>query len=239
MIGPLVAELVGTMILNTVVCITLDATWSNGQQNFYDPYAVGMALWVAMIVTGFVSGGHFNPAVTVAVILKVLIDRSLNRALLFKYLAYIPVQIVGAYLGATLAYMMTNKTNFIDPASDSSHGASFLAETFFTFLLCSTALVSGFISKNVVVSGASVAAVLFAAASTIGGLSGACLNPAVGIGANTVALKAHPNSCDHLWIYIFAPLIGGGISALVYWIFKRDLDLITEAKSDEYRLQAN
>ena len=148
MIGPLVAELIGTLILNTVVCITLDATWSNGDQNFYDPYAVGMALWVAMIVTGFVSGGHFNPAVTMAVILKVLIDRSLTKALLIKYLAYIPIQVIGAYLGATLAYMMTNKTNFLNPASDSSYGACFLAETFFTFLLCGTALVSGFVKST-------------------------------------------------------------------------------------------
>jgi glycerol uptake facilitator-like aquaporin len=68
-------------------------------------------------------------------------------------------------------------------------------------------------------------------ASTAGRLSGACFNPAIGIGLNTLALRSHPNACDHIWVYIFAPLLGGALSSVLYFILKKDLESMKRAKA--------
>ena len=237
MFEQVISELVGTTILSTIIGITLDATWSAGLNEYYSPWAVGVALLSAMVATGFISGAQFNPAVTVAVIVKSAIEKDLKKNNLVKYLIFIPTQIVGAYIGASLAYAMTNKTNYIDIGPESGKGAAFLAEAFFTFLLASAALMAGNVSNNNIIAGSSVAATLFAAASTIGAISGACLNPAVGIGINTIALRKHSDACDHLWIYIFAPLVGGVLSAGLNVVFKKELDRQEEEKASDYKVQ--
>lgn len=233
MLSYLIAEVLGTAVLNTVVCITLDADWSNEVRDFYSPWAVSVALLAGLVITGLISGGHFNPAITTGVILKTLIDKTLNRALLIRYMCFIPAQLVGAWIGALIAYMMTNQTNFISIGSQSSYGAAFLAELIFSFLLTASALMSGYVTQNKIIIASTVAGTLFMAASTIGNLSGCCINPAIGIGANTVALRSHPTACDHLWIYILAPLLGGALSSLLYLILKRDLENMQVVKDHD------
>jgi glycerol uptake facilitator-like aquaporin len=233
MLSHLIAEVIGTAVLNTVVCITLDAEWSNNLRDFYSPWAVSVALLSALILTGLVSGGHLNPAITTGVILKTLIDKQLNKSLLIKYLCYIPAQLIGGWLGALLAFTMTNQTNFIDIGDESSEGAAFLAELVFSFLLVSAAVMSGYVTKNKIIYASTVAGTLFTAASTIGSLSGCCINPAIGITANTVALHSHEEACDHLWIYIIAPTLGGALSSVLYLILKRDLENMQAVKEQD------
>ena len=230
MLAHLVAELLGTTILSTVVSITIDAGWNPGNDDFYSPWAVSVGLLSALIITAFISGGHFNPAVTTAFIIKALVEKQMTNQLLIKYLLYIPSQLIGAWLGALISYAMTNKTNFLGLGDESSYAACFLAETFFTFALASSALIGGYNTENKLLFGITVAGTLFMGASTVGHLSGACFNPAIGIGINTVALISHPDACRHLWIYIFAPLIGAALSTLLYFILKKDLESMKRAK---------
>jgi aquaporin Z len=237
MIAQLLAEFTGTVILSSIIGITLDATWSNGLQTFYSPYAVGIALASAMVATGFVSGAHFNPAVTVAVILRDFLDRNQSAKLLVKHGLYIFSQIAGAFVGASFAYAMTSKTNYIDIGTETGDGAAFFAEAFFTHLLASAALMAGNCSNNNIISGGAVAGTLFAAAMSIGAISGACLNPAVGIGVNIVALRKHSSACDHLWIYIIAPLVGSVTSAVLTFIFKKEHDRQMENNQINYVAQ--
>lgn len=237
MIEQLISELIGTMILTTIIGITLDATWSSGLQLYYSPWAVGVALFSAMVATGFISGAQFNPAVTTAEIIKSALYGELTKKNLVKYLMFIPCQIVGAYIGTSLAYAMTNKTNYIDIGVETGKGAAFLAEAFFTFLLTSAALNAKNMSDNKIISGAAVAATLFAAASTVGAISGACLNPAVGIGINTIAIRNHTNACDHLWIYIIAPLVGSVASAVVNFISRKEIDRQSGERVTDYSVQ--
>lgn len=234
MIIQLLAEFGGTLILSTIIGITLDATWSNGLQQYYSPMAVGLALASAMVSTGFVSGAQFNPAVTVAAIVKDSLEGNQSAKLLIKHILYIFVQIAGAFVGASFAYAITKKTNYIDIGVQTGEGAAFFAEAFFTHLLASAALMAGNVSNNNIISGGAVAGTLLAAATAIGGISGACLNPAVGIGINMIALRKHDSACDHLWIYIFAPLVGGVTSAVMSFIFKKEHDRQIENNQINY-----
>ena len=54
----LVAELYGTFVLTFAVCTA-----------FGYPFAVGPALFVAIVSSGMISGAHFNPAVTTSIML--------------------------------------------------------------------------------------------------------------------------------------------------------------------------
>lgn len=231
MLTHLFGELLGVTILSTVVSITIDANWNAGHDSFYSPWAVSVGLLSAMVITAMISGAHFNPSVTTAFIIRALVEKQMTNQLLIKYLLYIPIQLVGAWLGALISYAMTNQTNYISIANDTSYGAAFLAEIFFTFALASTALIGPYPNTNKIVFGMCNAGTLFMGASTAGRLSGACFNPAIGIGLNTLALISYPNACDHIWVYIFAPLLGGALSSVLYFILKKDLESMKRAKA--------
>jgi glycerol uptake facilitator-like aquaporin len=54
-----------------------------------DPVATGTGLLVAFTLTGIISGGHFNPAVTVGYIITRLLSKLATRNEILKYLLYI------------------------------------------------------------------------------------------------------------------------------------------------------
>jgi len=129
---------------------------------------------------------------------------------------------------------MTNKTNYIDIGPETGNGAAFLAEFLFTHLLASAALMAGCCSNNDIISGSAVAGTLFAAAMSVGEISGACLNPAVGLGVNLIALRKHDDACEHLWIYIIAPFCASLSSAAMTHIFKKEHDRQVENNQTNY-----
>lgn len=83
MLNKLLVEFTGTILLVYVVLAT------------GDPLAIGAALTVAILIGGKVSGGHFNPAVTVGLTLAKRLSKNL-------VLPYIFAQIAGAYVAMEL-----------------------------------------------------------------------------------------------------------------------------------------
>ena len=61
-----IAELIGTFFL----VLTIGCTVIGGNAGVIPPLAIGAALMVMIFAGGHVSGGHFNPAVTLAVFLR-------------------------------------------------------------------------------------------------------------------------------------------------------------------------
>src|SRR3569623_1807088 len=74
----LLAEFIGTFFLVFGVGV------SQGQ-----PFTVGGTLWAAQIFTGFSSGGQFNPAVTLAIITRKHITKTLTTADLKELLLFV------------------------------------------------------------------------------------------------------------------------------------------------------
>ena len=70
-------ELMGTALL-------LSALNLSGPAGSTDPQAVAGAIFVAIVIFGPISGGHFNPAVTTAVYIKESINSSQNTSLLAR-----------------------------------------------------------------------------------------------------------------------------------------------------------
>ena len=64
-----------------------------------------MTIFCAIAIFGNVSGGHFNPAVTLGVLVKDGLDKVTANMIFAVMIIF--AQLVGASIGVCLAYMMT------------------------------------------------------------------------------------------------------------------------------------
>src|SRR5258708_18789726 len=114
-------ELIGTFFLVLVIGLT------------GNPLAIGSVLMVMIYMGGHVSGAHYNPAVTLAVLLQKKIDTK-DAGM------YMVFQILGSIGAALIAYVITGNTFAPSPNASSSTIAALLVEIIFTFALVSVIL---------------------------------------------------------------------------------------------------
>jgi aquaporin Z len=202
-------ELVGTFFLT----FTIGCTGLAGNATLA-PIAIGATLMAMVYAGGHISGGHYNPAVSLAV----LIRGRLSPADLAGYWA---AQLLGALLAAFAAWYV------VDPAataqvsfSGRDIGVALLAEFLFTFALA-------FVVLNVATSrshpdnsfyGLAIGFTVAAGAVAVGPLTGAAFNPAVAVAASAMGLF----SWTAIWIYLLATLLGGVAAAYAYRFINTD-----------------
>lgn len=92
--------------------------------------AIGTVLAIMIFMGGHVSGGHFNPAVTVAI--KVKGDDSLTPAVLGMYIG---AQVAGGLIAAATGYALTMHSWSPVPGPETTLWQVVLAEVLFTFAL--------------------------------------------------------------------------------------------------------
>ena len=227
-----VAEFVGTFALVFVGCgaIMVDAeTGSLGQVGV--ALAFGLVIAVMVSAAGPISlcarsepasadsdranhlgGGHFNPAVTLALWLAREVP---GRRAAGYWLA----QVAGAIAGAALLRAsLGNTANLGTTQPSGSEGEAFLWELVLTFLLLFVivAVATGERAESPVTVGVAVGGTI-AMASLVGGpVSGASLNPARSLGPAVVS-----GEVDALWVYLTAPFVGGVLGALAYRLVRR------------------
>jgi aquaporin NIP len=209
----LAAELVGTFALVFVGCgaIMVDAeSASLGQVGV--ALAFGLVIAVMIAAVGPISGAHFNPAVTFAL----LVARRLPGGRAARYVA---AQVVGALAGAALLRASLGDVASLGATQPSgSDGEAFLWELVLTFFLLFViaAVATGERPEPAVTGGLAVGGTI-AMASLVGGpISGASLNPARSLGPGLVS-----GETDALWIYLTAPLAGGVVGLLAYLLVRR------------------
>ena len=214
------AEAFGTFILVFSVGVT--------QGN---PTSVAPALWAAMIATGFVSGGQFNPAVSVAVVIHALLSASkdLMKKIVLSAI-FIVVQVAFGFFGAYFAYLVINTNErtmaFFDVSSGYTDGEAFVCELFFTTVLTGCAIIGGHYTNSNILVGGLVATTVSAGDYSVGRYSGGCFNPAVGFGINMMHYAIKGGTSHNVWLYITAPTLGGvlGGSFATFFIYnKKDL----------------
>lgn len=195
-------EFIGTFFL--VFTIGMTALGPQGI-GLFAPLAIGSILAVMVFAGGHISGGHYNPAVSLAVFLRKRLDAQ-NLAL--YWIAQFAAGIVAAL--ATSYF----KDNIAVKPLELNHYKAFLAEFLFTFALC-------FVVLNVATSkatagnsyfGLAIGFTVLAGAYAVGTLSSAAFNPAVALGITILNLSHWSN----FWLYIVANLLGGAAAAFVF-----------------------
>src|SRR5262245_15314526 len=202
------AELLGTFLFMTIGYLSIPAFHAAQDPTGLHvvPFSFGFGLLAAIFAFGHISGGHFNPAVSVAIAL----DRRMKPV---DAGAYIVAQIIGALLAAGLVLVLFDQQAVAEGITAPGTGVSDISA-----LGIETALTAGFLVVILTATrhSAQLAAVAipltllalhFAAAT----LSGASFNPARSIGSAVVG-----GDVSKLWIYLIAPTLGGIIGWAVY-----------------------
>lgn len=174
------------------------------------PLAIGGVLMVMVYAGGYLSGAHYNPAVS----LSAALSRGIKAG---SYKWYVLSQIVGATLGSFMAVNMTGES--FAPGATTILFAPLFAEILFTFALCYVVLHTAVskASKGGQYYGLAIGGTLMVAAIAAGPISGAVLNPAVGIGAFiTSLLTGGTMTVTTLALTIAGPAMGGVLAAAVF-----------------------
>ncbi|XP_046851398.1 LOW QUALITY PROTEIN: aquaporin-8-like [Xenia sp. Carnegie-2017] len=203
-IRPCVAELFGTTIF-----VFADL----GGMNYISSTAFthGLILFVLIAGTATVSGGHFNPAVTLAL----TIVRGLQPVLAPLYILS---QLLGGIIGAGLARAAMSSKQYAKPLVVCtcleliSPGQGILAEALATSLLVFVVLMVAFDERNKskfapLAIGFTVTGGILA----IGVISGGSMNPARSFGPAVVK-----NYWKHHYVYWVGPFLGSILSTLMY-----------------------
>jgi aquaporin Z len=199
----LVVELIGTFFL----AFTVGMVVIEPGAGVLAPVAIGSVLAVMIYAGGHISGGHYNPAVTLGVLLR-------GRATPPQAVAYWVVQVTAATV-AWLAVRYMKPAMPVETLNGSLEvGPSLVAEFLFTFALV-------FVVLNVATAkategnsfyGWAIGFTVTVGALVVGGISGGAFNPAVAIGGAFMNIFAWSN----IGIYLIAELAAGAAAAVAF-----------------------
>jgi aquaporin Z len=169
------------------------------------PLAIGSALMIMVYAGGHVSGGHYNPAVTLAVWLRGRCPKS-------DVLPYIGSQIAGSIVAAVLSLSLKGSP-MIFPGEIKIFPA-LSAEFVGTFALAYVVLnvVTAKATSGNSFYGLAIGFTVMTMAFALGGISGGAFNPAVATGITLMHLEKAAN----IWIYLAGNFAGGALAALAF-----------------------
>ena len=170
------------------------------------PLAIGAVLMVMIYAGGHVSGGHYNPAVTLGVLIRGKID--MNDAIPYRV-----SQILGSIVAGLVVSFMGASSSAMPISSDMMIPA-LLAEVIFTFALVyvvlNVATTKGTSGNSFY--GLAIGCTVLAGAYAVGSISWGAFNPAVAIGGVLDGTFA----ASTIWIHIVGDVIGAILAALVF-----------------------
>ena len=214
------AEVIGTFIwvgVGTGAILAASSTETPAQAAI--PLAFGLALLIGLYAVGETSGGHFNPAVTLAA----FVDRRIS---LSDLIGYWISQMAGGILGSFTLAVLTNRLLVASTSSapggnlgrtNVGPGEAFLGEVLFTAIFVMVFLAatkSGALRKAFIPMSLALAGVHFVGFP----LTGASVNPARSFGPFVVGDFVAGLGIDRadIWIYLTAPLVGALLGWIVY-----------------------
>ncbi len=196
-----IVEFIGTFFLVLVIGLTVI---DPGASQFA-PLAIGAALMVMIYAGGHISGGHYNPAVTLAVWMR-------GKCPAGDVMPYMLSQIAGAAVAALVVGFLKPDAMTIPGSPDPIR--ALVAEILFTFALCYVVLQVATSAKTAGnhYFGIAIGFTVFAGACAVGGISGAAFNPAVAVGITMMGLS----SAGNIWIFLVGNFAGAALAAGVY-----------------------
>jgi aquaporin Z len=201
-------EFIGTFFLVLTIGMTvIDPVVAAG----FAPLAIGSALMIMVYAGGHVSGGHYNPAVTLAVWLR-------GRCAA----ADVPAYFVAQALGATAAsfIILYLKGNPALTPKEVVAVPALVAELIGTFALCYVVLNVATTKATAGNSnyGLAIGFTVMVMAYALSGISGGAFNPAVAIGGSLL----HLVKASNLWIYFVANFGAAILAALAFKFINPD-----------------
>lgn len=195
-------EFIGTFFLVFTVGMTVIGCNAN---NFLPPLAIGSALMIMVYAGGHVSGGHYNPAVTLAVWLR-------GRCPMADVVPYWLAQIIGAFAAGALTLWLKGNPTVVPQEVNVSH--ALVAEMVGTFALAYVVLNTATAKATAGNSnyGLAIGFTVMVMAFALGGISGGAFNPAVATGITFMHLEKTAN----IWVYLVGDLAGGALAAAAF-----------------------
>jgi aquaporin Z len=194
----LVAEFIGTFFLVFTVCTATNPRTGAGA---LAPLAIGSVLMVMVFAGGHISGGHYNPAVSTAVLVRGKLGGK-------EWVSYVAIQLLSAIVAGLLGRAVNG------PGHAAAVGGAWkilVVEFVFTFALA-------YVVLNVATTkategnsfyGLAIGFTVAAGAFAVGGVSGGAFNPAVALGASVLGIL----TWNRIWLYTIATLLGGVVAA--------------------------
>ncbi|HER9585140.1 TPA: aquaporin family protein [Streptococcus pyogenes] len=226
-----IGELLGTFILvllgdGVVSACILNKTKAQNSGWIAIILGWGIAVTVAVYISGFMSGAHLNPAVTLAM-------AAIGSLPWSQVVTYLVAQFLGAMLGALVLYLHyyphwketkdagTILACFSTGPAIRHTWSNLLGEALGTAVLVIMVMAIG---PNKVAAGFGpiiVGFVVMAVGFSLGATTGYAINPARDLGPRIMhALLPIPNKGDsdwsYAWIPVLGPILGGVAGALIY-----------------------
>jgi aquaporin Z len=216
-----IIELIGTFFLVLTVATAAILLKASSPLT---PLAIGSALMVMIYAGGHISGGHFNPSVTLGVWIRGRCDTK-------DVVPYIVAQLVGALIAVFAAktlYPEKFAALAAEPAAALSSPLSvILAEFLFTFALVYVVLNSATAKRNAGTGfyGLAIGFTVLTGAVAVGGVSGGAFNPAVAVGVST--LHSLAGTCAQLsfgtiWQHLVGELLAAGAAGFLFRALNTD-----------------
>tara|TARA_Y100000588_G_scaffold290682_1_gene309597 strand:- start:326 stop:955 length:630 start_codon:yes stop_codon:yes gene_type:complete len=181
-----------------------------------NPIAIGIGLSILVYMGGHISGAHYNPAVSLAMIIR-------GEISVGECLKYVLSQCIGA-IAAAYSIILLGADALAVVSKTDSMTSFFLAEIIFTFLLVFVILnvATHPDTKNNQYYGLAIGLTVAAGAFSVGEISGGVFNPAVSFGPSVLSIIdpdiefANIVSHNFFIYYLGATVIGSVIASLLF-----------------------
>ena len=230
--NPLLAEFIGTALLvllgeGVVANVLLNKTKGHDSGLVVIAIGWGIAVFVGVLCTATSSGGHLNPAVTVALALT-------GKFAWHLVPGYIAAQMAGGMLGATLVWLVYRQHLDATPDGDAKLAVfctgpairspvfNLVSEVIATFVLAFAVLNMAAPSFGLgAMNALPVALLVVGIGVSLGGTTGYAINPARDLGPRLMhALLPMAGKRDsdwrYAWVPVIGPFIGASLAALLF-----------------------
>jgi aquaporin Z len=197
-----ITEFIGTFFLILTVGLSV------GFGSNFAPIAIGASLMVMIYAGGHISGAHYNPAVTVAVLIR---KRISPGDAVYYFIAQLLAAVAAAFL---VKYMMQELLAIKEAPKIEEVIKALIAEILGTFALAyvvlNTATAKGTSGNSFY--GLAIGFTVTAMAYALGSFSGGAFNPAVALGISIIGYAAWSD----IWIFIIGCFTGGALAGIVF-----------------------
>ena len=187
------------------------------------PFVAGLTLLLMITIGGRISGGHYNPAVTLACLIKG--DIGSERAVYYLFF-----QLIGAGIASIIVLFLKDYPSTTYLSVSIWH--VLIVEFIYTFALVFAALVTSLVKHplSALLTAVAVGLVVATGGVTVGSISGGAFNPAVVFGSAIMGIYAW----ETIWVFLLANLLGALAAAIVVFTlnFRSSVEAVVAKESN-------